>query len=396
MDKLTVRDFPLQGKRVLVRVDFNVPLTPAGEVADSFRIQATLPTIKYLQEKQAKIILLSHLGRPKGKPDPQYRLDAVARALAKLTGQEVKKIDSCVGEEAQEAVKNLKPGEILFLENVRFYPEEEKNDPGFAAELASLADVYVNDAFGASHRAHASTVGVTRYLPALAGLLMEKDLTYLGDALASPAKPFWVVLGGAKVADKIGVIEHLLAKGDGFAIGGGMANTFLKAKGFNVGNSFYEEDKIEAAREILATAEEKRVKFLLPVDAVVAPEKKAKEKAVVVKVEEVPPEGMVLDIGPETTREFSQALAGAKTAVWNGPLGVFEEGFQEGTEGVARALAKLTGTTVVGGGDSVAAVRKMGLAASFTHVSTGGGATLDFLAGKKLPGVEAINPKTSF
>ncbi|MGB9858394.1 MAG: phosphoglycerate kinase [Moorellaceae bacterium] len=393
MHKLTLKDLDCAQKRVLVRVDFNVPLEN-GRVADDTRIRAALPTIKYLIERRAKVILVSHLGRPKGKVNESLRLDPVARRLEELLGQPVKKVNDCVGPEVEEAVAQLQPGEVLLLENIRFYPEEEKNDPEFAKKLAALADVYVNDAFGAAHRAHASTEGVAHYLPSAAGLLMQKEIEVMGRALAHPDRPFVAIIGGAKVSDKIGVIRNLLSKVDTLIIGGGMANTFLKARGYNMGKSLVEEDKVSLAAELMAEAEKKGIYLLLPRDLVVAQELSPEAPHRVVAVDAVPEGWMAVDIGPETRRDFAEALATARTVVWNGPMGVFEmEPFAAGTEAVARAVAGVKGTTIVGGGDSVAAVEKMGLADKITHISTGGGASLEFLEGRQLPGVVALSDK---
>lgn len=393
MHKLTLKDLDCAQKRVLVRVDFNVPLEN-GRVADDTRIRAALPTIKYLIERRAKVILVSHLGRPKGKVNESLRLDPVARRLEELLGQPVKKVNDCVGPEVEEAVAQLQPGEVLLLENIRFYPEEEKNDPEFAKKLAALADVYVNDAFGAAHRAHASTEGVAHYLPSAAGLLMQKEIEVMGRALAHPDRPFVAIIGGAKVSDKIGVIRNLLSKVDTLIIGGGMANTFLKARGYNMGKSLVEEDKVSLAAELMAEAEKKGIDLLLPRDLVVAQELSPEAPHRVVAVDAVPEGWMAVDIGPETRRDFAEALATARTVVWNGPMGVFEmEPFAAGTEAVARAVAGVKGTTIVGGGDSVAAVEKMGLADKITHISTGGGASLEFLEGRQLPGVVALSDK---
>ncbi|MGB9662069.1 MAG: phosphoglycerate kinase [Moorellaceae bacterium] len=393
MHKLTLKDLDCAQKRVLVRVDFNVPLEN-GRVADDTRIRAALPTIKYLIDRRAKVILVSHLGRPKGKVNESLRLDPVARRLEELLGQPVKKVNDCVGPEVEEAVAQLQPGEVLLLENIRFYPEEEKNDPEFAKKLAALADVYVNDAFGAAHRAHASTEGVAHYLPSAAGLLMQKEIEVMGRALAHPDRPFVAIIGGAKVSDKIGVIRNLLSKVDTLIIGGGMANTFLKARGYNMGKSLVEEDKVSLAAELMAEAEKKGIYLLLPRDLVVAQELSPEAPHRVVAVDAVPEGWMAVDIGPETRRDFAEALATARTVVWNGPMGVFEmEPFAAGTEAVARAVAGVKGTTIVGGGDSVAAVEKMGLADKITHISTGGGASLEFLEGRQLPGVVALSDK---
>ncbi|MGI6285832.1 phosphoglycerate kinase [Neomoorella humiferrea] len=393
MAKLTLKDLDLRNKRVLVRVDFNVPLE-AGRVTDNTRIRAALPTIRYLIDNGARVILMSHLGRPKGKVKEELRLDPVARELENLLGRPVHKVNDCIGPEVEAAAAALKPGEVLLLENVRFYPEEEKNDPEFARKLASLADLYVNDAFGAAHRAHASTEGVAHYLPAAAGFLLQKEIETLGKALADPERPFVAIIGGAKVSDKISVIRNLLTKVDTLIIGGGMANTFLKAKGYAMGKSLVEEDQVSLAQELMDQAARQGVKMLLPRDLVVAQEFKADAPHQVVAANAVPDGWMALDIGPETAREYANALKDARTVVWNGPMGVFEmEPFAHGTEAVARAVAAVDGMTIVGGGDSVAAVEKVGVADKIGHISTGGGASLEFLEGKALPGVVALTEK---
>jgi phosphoglycerate kinase len=389
--KKTVRDISVKGKRVLVRVDFNVPLEN-GEVADDTRIRAVLPTIRYLLDRGAAVILMSHLGRPKGLVQEDLRLDPVGRRLSQLLGQEVVKVDDCVGPEVERATKSLQPGQVLLLENLRFHPEEEENDQGFARQLASLADVYVNDAFGTAHRAHASTTGVTEYLPSVAGLLMERELQMLGDALANPTRPFVAVLGGAKVSDKIGVIRNLLSKVDLLLVGGGMANTFLKAQGLEVGKSLVDNDSLGVAREMLERAGKRLV---LPVDAVVADAFAADAHAQAVSTDAVPPGWLILDIGPRTVSLFDKKLNRAGTVVWNGPMGVFEfPRFAAGTRALAESLARSQATTIVGGGDSIAALQQAGLAEKMTHVSTGGGASLEFLEGKVLPGVEALEDRT--
>jgi phosphoglycerate kinase len=388
--KKTVRDVEVGGKRVLVRVDFNVPLAEE-EVTDDTRIRAALPTINYLLEHGAKVILMSHLGRPKGKVMDDLRLDPVAERLAELLDRPVRKLDDCVGPEVEAAVTEMQPGDVILLENTRFYPEEKSNDPAFARELASLADVFVNDAFGAAHRAHASVVGVAEYLPAVAGFLMEKEITFLGQALTAPEHPFVAILGGAKISSKIGVIDNLLAKVDGLLIGGGMANTFLKAQGREIGQSLVEDDSLDVARETLERAGEK---LTLPVDVVVADRFDAEADSQVVPVNRVPEDWLILDIGQETVELFKRKLTGAKTVIWNGPMGVFEfPRFAEGTFAIARFLADLEATTIVGGGESVAAVRQAGVADRIDHVSTGGGASLEFLEGKELPGVAALEDK---
>ncbi|MBE3552267.1 MAG: phosphoglycerate kinase [Kyrpidia tusciae] len=391
MDKATIRDVEVQGKRVFVRVDFNVPIED-GRVVDDGRIRAALPTIEYLIRGGARLILASHLGRPKGRVDERYRLDPVARRLQELLGRPVHKVDAVVGPEVEQAAAGMGPGDVLLLENVRFDPGEEKNDSALARAWAGLADLYVNDAFGAAHRAHASTAGLAQFLPAVAGLLMERELTVLSRALSHPEHPFAAVLGGAKVSDKIGVVARLLEKVDRLLIGGGMANTFLAARGYRMGNSSVEEDRLETARETLRMAEGRGTALLLPVDLVIADRFSADAQRRTVRVEAGVPEGwMALDIGPETVERFRAMLADAHTVIWNGPMGVFEmEPFAAGTLAVAQAMAGVKGTTIVGGGDSAAAVTKMGLAERMTHVSTGGGASLEFLEGRVLPGVAAL------
>ena len=388
MNKKTVRDIDVAGRRVLVRVDFNVPLEE-GAVGDDTRLRAALPTITYLLEQGARVILCSHLGRPKGRPDAKYSLKPVAERLARLLGRPVGMAPDCVGPAVEGMAGEVPRGGLLLLENLRFHEEEEANDAGFARALASPAEVYVNDAFGSAHRAHASTAGVTEYLPAVAGLLMEKELNFLGRALASPARPFVAVLGGAKVSDKIGVIHNLLGKVDRLLVGGGMANTFLKAQGRVVGESLVEDDKLDEARALLR---EGRPKLVLPVDVSVADSLDAAAQKREVGVDAVPAGGRILDIGPLTVERFIRHLRTARTVVWNGPMGVFEsEPFAAGTFAVARALAELPGaTTIIGGGDSAAAVERAGVAERMTHISTGGGASLEFLEGKELPGVALL------
>ncbi len=392
MNKKTVRDIEIQGKRVLVRVDFNVPLKD-GVITDDTRIKAALPTIKYLTDQGGKVILASHLGRPKGEVKEEFRLNPAAARLSELLGKDVVKVNDCIGEEPKAAAAKMQPGDVLLLENVRFYAEETKNNPEFAKQLAELADVYVNDAFGTAHRAHASTAGVAQYLPAVAGLLMEKELEMLGGALENPKRPFVAIIGGAKVSDKIGVIENLLAKVNTLIIGGGMANTFLKAQGYNVGRSLLEEDKVNLAKELLEKAKSTGVDLLLPIDAVVAPSLEA-SAGQAVDVDAVPGDQMILDIGPKTAEKFAEVLKNAGTVVWNGPMGVFEvDAFAKGTEAVAKALASSDAVSIVGGGDSAAAVKKTGAADKMSHISTGGGASLEFLEGKELPGVTALLDK---
>ena len=391
MAKKTVRDISVKGRRVLVRVDFNVPLEN-GEVADDTRIRAVLPTIQYLLEQGAAVILMSHLGRPQGQIRDELRMDPVARSLSKLLGREVTKVDDCVGPQVENAIAGLEPGQVLLLENLRFHPEEERNDEIFARQLASLADVYVNDAFGAAHRAHASTTGLTKYLPSVAGLLMERELLMLGEALANPTRPFVAVLGGAKVSGKIGVIRSLLSKVDLLLVGGGMANTFLKAQGLEVGDSLVDNDSLAMAREMLEQAGKRLV---LPVDVVVADAFAEDANSRTVGIKEVTSGWRILDIGPRTVGLFEEKLRSAGTVVWNGPMGVFEfPRFAAGTVGLATSLASSQATTIVGGGDSAAAVRQAGLEDRMTFVSTGGGASLMFLEGKSLPGVEALEDRT--
>lgn len=390
----TIRDLEVTGKRVLVRVDFNVPLDGEGNVADDTRIRAALPTIQYLLEKQARVILVSHLGRPKGKVDERYRLDPVARRLSELLGRPVVKVDDCIGDEPRRAVQEMQPGDVILLENVRFHPGEEKNEEKFARQLAELADVYVNDAFGTAHRAHASTEGVAHFLPAAAGFLMEKEINMLGQALSNPGRPFVAILGGAKVSDKIDVIENLLGKVNTLLIGGGMANTFLAARGLALGKSLVETDKVALAGDLINRAQKAGVKLLLPVDLVVARAARPDAEPKVVPVDAVPEDWMALDIGPETVKNYVAEVRDAGTVIWNGPMGVFEMApFAAGTFELARALAESKATTIVGGGDTAAAVEKAGVAGRMSHVSTGGGASLEFLEGKTLPGVAVLMDK---
>lgn len=392
MDKKTVRDLDVAGKKVLVRVDFNVPLNDKGEITDDTRITASLPTIQYLLEQKAGVILMAHLGRPKGQVKPELSLAPVAKHLGKLLGKKILFAPDCVGEAAQAAASKLKPGHILLLENLRFHKEEEKNDMEFAEKLASLADLYVNDGFGVSHRAHASVEGVTHFLPAAAGFLLEKEIQYVGQAVTNPLHPFVAIIGGAKVSDKIGVISNLLDKVDTLLIGGGMANTFLAAQGYKMGKSLVEEDKLDLAKELLAKAKKNKVNMLLPTDLVMAAAFAPDAEHVTEKVKNLNQAYMALDIGAETSKAYSEALADAKMIVWNGPMGVFEmDAFCKGTEAVAKAVAKSRATSIVGGGDSVAAIEKLGLAKRITHISTGGGASLEYLEGKVLPGVAALD-----
>ena len=392
MDKKTVRDLDVAGKKVLVRVDFNVPLNDKGEITDDTRITASLPTIQYLLEQKAAVILMAHLGRPKGQVKPELSLAPVAKHLGKLLGKKILFAPDCVGEAAQAAASKLKPGHILLLENLRFHKEEEKNDMEFAEKLASLADLYVNDGFGVSHRAHASVEGVTHFLPAAAGFLLEKEIQYVGQAVTNPLHPFVAIIGGAKVSDKIGVISNLLDKVDTLLIGGGMANTFLAAQGYKMGKSLVEEDKLDLAKELLAKAKKNKVNMLLPTDLVMAAEFAPDAEHVTEKVKNLNQAYMALDIGAETSKAYAEALADAKMIVWNGPMGVFEmDAFCKGTEAVAKSVAKSRATSIVGGGDSVAAIEKLGLAKRITHISTGGGASLEYLEGKVLPGVAALD-----
>jgi phosphoglycerate kinase len=397
MEKLTIDDLKLKDMKVLVRVDFNVPLDKEGEVTDDKRIVESLPTIKKILQDGGKAILMSHLGRPKGKT-PELSLSPVAKRLEKLLGKPVKFVNDCIGPDVEKAVAELKSGECLLLENLRFYAEEEKNDSEFAKKLARLGDIYVNDAFGTAHRAHASTEGVTKYFKqCAAGYLMQKELKYLGTALTNPKRPFVAILGGAKISGKIDVITNLMDKVDALLIGGGMAFTFLKAEGKEIGKSLLEADKIDLAKDILKKAEAKKIDFELPEDVVVAPEAKEDASSRVVEDDAIPPDWQGLDIGPKTISEFSKKLEKAKTVVWNGPMGVFEVNkFATGTIKIAEELAKITqkgATTIVGGGDSAAAVAQAGLEDKLTHISTGGGASLEFLEGKVLPGVAALTDK---
>lgn len=394
MHKKGLKDITVRGKRVFVRVDFNVPMDDHGNITNDTRIRATLPTIQYLVKEGAKIILASHLGRPKGKPDPKYSLAPVAKRLSEILKKPVAIAPDCVGAEAEKEVAQLQEGEILLLENVRFHEEEEKNAPEFVKGLASLAEVFVNDAFGTAHRAHASTEGIAHHIPGVAGLLLQKEIENMGQALENPARPFVAIIGGAKVSDKIGVLENLLKKVNVLIIGGGMANTFLKAQGYNMGKSMVEEDKLALAKDILTKAQEHQVEILLPQDVVVTKEFKADAPHRTTSISDIAEDEMALDIGLKSAQVFSETIEEAQTIIWNGPMGVFEmDNFAKGTEKVAQAVAKCSGMTIVGGGDSVAAVEKMGVAAQMSHISTGGGASLKLLEGKILPGVAALQDR---
>lgn len=393
MQKKTIRDINAAGKRVFLRVDFNVPLDQ-GQVTDDRRIRESLPTLNALRDQGARIIVASHLGRPKGQVDEALRLDPVAVRLGELLGCPVRKVDDCIGPAVEAAVAALQDRDVLMLENLRFHPEEEANDEGFARALAALAEIYVNDAFGTAHRAHASTVGIAKYLPAVAGLLMEKELTYLSQVLETPVRPFVAILGGKKVSDKIGVIRNLLTKANALLIGGAMSYTFLRAQGHSVGSSLWEEDKLELAASLLEEAHQRGVDFRLPEDVVVADRFAADARYQIVSAQGIPAGWMGLDIGPQTAASFAQVIAQAKTVLWNGPLGVAEfPAFAGGTRAIALAMAEVKGVTIVGGGDTAAAVEQMGLAERMTHISTGGGATLEFMEGKELPGVAVPNDK---
>ena len=389
-NKKMITDLDVRGKKVLVRVDFNVPIKE-GTIGDDTRIKAALPTIQYLLDNGAAVILCSHLGRPKGEPDPQFSLKPVAEYLGTLIDAPVSFAEDCIGEKAETAAAVLQPGQVLVLENTRFHAGEKKNDPEMSKQLASLADLYVNDAFGSAHRAHASTAGVTDYLPSAAGFLLEKEIKYLGNTIASPERPFVAILGGAKVSDKIGVIENLLDKADQILIGGGMANTFFKAQGFDMADSLVEGDAIETARSLLDKAEGK---LMLPVDMVVANAFDAEANSKTMDVGDVPAGWRILDIGPKTVAAFDDVIAKAGTVVWNGPMGVFEfDKFAKGTFEIAEALARSNAISIVGGGDSASAINKSGLADKITHISTGGGASLEMLEGKELPGLAALDDK---
>lgn len=394
MNKKTVRDINVEGKRVLVRCDFNVPQAEDGTITDNRRIVSALETINYLLDHHAKVILCSHLGRPKGEFKKEFSLKPVAEELSKLLGKEVKLAEDVIGPSAQALTENMQEGDVVLLENVRFHNEETDNDPEFAKKLAALAEIYVNDAFGTAHRAHASTAGVAAYLPAVSGFLIEKEINFMGDALDNPQRPFMAILGGKKVSDKIGVIEALLEKVDTLLIGGAMAYTFFKSMGFSVGDSICELDKLDLAQEIMKKAEAKGVKLMLPVDTKIGKEFKPDTESKVVSYQEIPEGWEGYDIGTETIKLYAEELKTAKTVVWNGPLGLFEfDQFAEGTNEIAKCLANSDAITIIGGGDSAAAIEKLGLADKFSHISTGGGASLEFLEGKTLPGIECLEDK---
>ncbi len=390
--KKSLKDYDFKGKRVLVRVDFNVPLED-GKVTDTNRIEAALPTIKYLMNEDAKVILMSHLGRPKGEVKEEFKMDPVGKELANLLNREVVKVDDCIGDEVKKAVSNMENGDVLLLENTRFYPGEKANDPEFAKKLAENADIFVLDAFGAAHRAHASTVGVTEYLPSAAGFLMMRELNALGDVMDNPARPFVAIMGGAKISGKISVIENLLDKVDYILTGGGIANTFLKSQGYEVGESLVEDDKLETARELIKKAKEKNVILLTPKNVVIADKFAKDANSKEVDVGDIPEDWQILDSGgSKTIEEYTKIIKKAKTVIWNGPIGVFEfEKFAKGTTAIAKALAETDAKTVIGGGESAAAVKQADLIDEMTHVSTGGGASLRFFEGKPLPAVEAID-----
>ena len=391
--KMTMKDLDLKGKRVFCRVDFNVPMSE-GKVTDDTRIRAAVPTIEYLIEQGAKVILASHLGRPKGEVNEEMRLAATGVRLGELLHKEVKSLDESIGEKVEQEISSMQEGDIVLLENVRFHAGEEKNDEELSKAFASLADVFVNDAFGAAHRAHASTAGIASHLPSVSGLLLEKELDVLGKALSQPDRPFTAIIGGAKVKDKIGVIDHLLDKVDNLIIGGGLSYTFIKAQGYEIGNSLVEEDKLDLANSFIEKAKQKGVKFYLPVDATVANEFSKDAETKSVKITEIPADWMGLDIGPETAAIYADVIKNSKLIIWNGPMGVFEmPAFENGTKSVAQAMAETSGYTVIGGGDSAAAVEKFDVAEKMDHISTGGGASLEFMEGKDLPGVRALTDK---
>ena len=394
MNKKTIKDIDLKNKKVLVRCDFNVPMDEEKNITDNTRIVAALPTIKYLLENNCAIILCSHLGRPKGEFKPEFSLKPVAKELSKLLNKEIIMANDVIGEDARSKANNLQNGQIMLLENVRFHREETDNDPEFSKQLASMAEVYVNDAFGAAHRAHSSTAGVAQYLPAVSGFLIEKELKFLGNALNNPERPFVAIMGGAKVSDKIGVIDSLLEKVDTLIIGGGMAYTFFKAQGYEVGNSICEMDKLDLAKDLMEKAKNKGVKLMLPIDTKIGKEFKPDTESKTVSWTEIPEGWEGFDIGEESIKMFAEEIKKAKTVVWNGPLGLFEfDQFAIGTNSIAEVLSQIDATTIIGGGDSAAAVRKAGLENKMTHISTGGGASLEFLEGKKLPGIECLQDK---
>jgi phosphoglycerate kinase len=395
VNKLSINDIDVKNKRVLVRVDFNVPMDDTGKITDDRRIKAALPTINKLSKDGAKVILVSHFGRPKGGPDNKYRMDNIGIRLGELLGRPVVKVNDSIGDEPAKAIADLPWGGIVLLENVRFYKEEEANDEAFAKKLARLADLYVNDAFGTAHRAHASTAGVAKFLqPAVAGYLMQKEIEIMGNAMANPEKPFTAILGGAKVADKLGVIQNLLQKVDTLIIGGGMAYTFFKAQGLEIGKSLLDAEKLDFVKDMMAQAKAKGVKLLLPVDTTVTDNFKSPSYAKTVSANQIPADAQGVDIGPETVKLFTEAITSSKTVIWNGPMGVFEvDQFATGTRAIAEALTKCKGTTIVGGGDSAAAIEQMGFAEKVTHVSTGGGASLEFLEGIELPGIAVLTDK---
>lgn len=394
MNKKTIKDIDLKEKKVLVRCDFNVPMDEERNITDNTRIVAALPTIKYLIDNECSVILCSHLGRPKGEVKEEFSLKPVAKELSRLLDKEVIMANDVIGEDAKTKASNLQKGQIMLLENVRFHREETDNSPEFAKQLAEMAEIYVNDAFGAAHRAHSSTAGVAQFLPAVSGFLIEKELEFLGNAVTNPERPFVAILGGAKVSDKIGVIDSLLEKVDTLIIGGGMAYTFFKAQGYEVGNSICELDKLDLAINLIKKAEEKGVKFMLPVDTKIGKEFKEDTESKTVKYTEIPADWEGFDIGEETIKMFSEEIRKAKTVVWNGPVGLFEfDQFAIGTNAIAKVLSEIDATTIIGGGDSAAAVKKAGLEDKMTHISTGGGASLEFLEGKKLPGIECLLDK---
>lgn len=394
LNKKSIVDIDVNGKKVFVRVDYNVPMDAEQNITNDTRIRATLPTVNYLLDNNAAVILACHVGRPKGKPVPEFSVAPIVKRLSELLGKEVKMAPDCVGEEASKMAADLKPGEVLLLQNLRYHSEEEKNGPEFAKQLASLADIAVNDAFGVSHRAHASVEGITKYIPTVAGFLMEKEIKFVGQAVANPQRPFVAIIGGAKVSDKIGVISNLLEKVDTLIIGGGMAHTFDAAKGYKIGASLCEPDKIDLAKELIKKAEEKNVNLVLPVDIIAADKFAPDANTQIVDVKEIPEGWLGLDSGPKTSEKYVDALKGAKTVVWNGPMGVFEmDAFAQGTKDVAQAVADSGATSIVGGGDSISALKKTGLSDKITHISTGGGATLEFLEGKVLPGIAALADK---